>query len=414
MSLPLLGPDTKEPGVVGRRVERLRTAVRRSGLLKPTTFKVAVFAVVCLVVLAVLAAKIGNIDFFAHRVQYQAELTDATGLQPSADVKIAGVTVGVVDSVAVRHGHALVSFSLNHGVRLPTDTQVGMQWQNVLGDEYLYLYPGHAATMLHPGATIGLANDVSSPNIGALLNALGPLLGAIHPQQANQVVVALANALQGNETQIDDLINSAATVSDTVGSVSAQVGALVTNLNQVFSALAQRSGDLGTLIDNLDTVTQSLASNNSLLDQTVSNLGKASAEVATLVANTHGTLSGAIDNLQSVSKVIEQNDTDLGKGLAGLGSGLAPYTEISDYGQWFQIRGVYTCLAGQAACSYYDSNNPPKGSGLGGAPPTPGVPSLPSLPGNGSASSSGAGLPAANPLSSLFAPLAGGTTGGGS
>jgi len=366
-------------------------SVRRSGVLRSTTLKVVVFALGCLVVLGVLVAKVGNISFFTHRVAYQAELVDATGLQPSADVKIAGVTVGVVNAVAVRHGHAVVSFSVNRSVHLPTDTKVGLQWQNVLGDEYLYLYPGHSATRLRPGATIALSADVSSANIGALLNSLGPVLGAIRPQQANEVVVALANALEGNESQIDNLINSAATVSDTVGSVDVQVGQVIDDLNQVFGALAQRSSDVGTLIANLQTVSSSLASNNALLDQTVSNLGTVAGEVAGLVSNTKGTLSGAIDNLQSVSATIEQNDGALAKGLSGIGSGLAPYTEISSYGQWFQVEGIYTCLAGQSACSYYDPTNPPPGSGPGGGLPASAT--LPSLFGSlPSGSSAGSGL----------------------
>lgn len=428
MAFTLLGPGDGDRGFLARRLERFRTQLRRSGVLRGTTLKVAVFAVICLVVLAVLAARIGNITFFAHRVQYQAELADATGLQPQADVKIAGVTVGEVDSVTTQHGHALVAFSVNDGVRLPADTRVGLQWQNVLGDQFLYLYPGTAHADLRPGATIDLAQDVSSANIGALLNALGPVLGAINPQQANSVVEAFANALEGNESQVDDLISSAASVSQTVGSASAQVGQLITSLNQVFSALAQRSSDVGTLIGNLQTVSQSLASNNTLLDNTISNLGKVASDVATLVSNTHGSLTTAIDDLDSVSNVLQQNDGALATGLSGLGSGLAPYTEISSSGQWFNVLGVYTCFDNESTCTYYDSANPPAGSGPLGGPPIPGVPSLPSLPSGGTssgatstgaadsgssapgasgsgASSSVPGFSATDPVASLLGPL---------
>ncbi len=410
--MALLGPGS-EHGFVRRGLSRLRTRARRSGLFEPTSLKVLAFAVACLVVLAVLAAKIGNISFFSHRVQYRADLANATGLQPAADVKIAGVTVGVVDSVRVDRSHAVVTFSVNRSVHLPTDTRVGMQWQNVIGNQYLYLYPGHAASNLYPGATIGLASDVSSANIGALLSSLGPLLGAINPQQANAVVESLAGALDGNQAQISNLIDSAASVSHTVGSVGTQVGQVVTNLAQVFGALARRSADLGTLIDNLQTVSQSLAANNSTLDRTVANLGTVAGEVATLVSTTHGTLTTAVADLQSVSGVIEQHDAALAKGLSGLGAGLAPYTEVTNYGQWFQIKSVYTCLASQTTCTYYDPSSPPSGSGLFGGPPVPGLPNPPAPLGGGSGApgATGAGgAPSAGALSALFGPLAG--TGG--
>ncbi|HLX88121.1 MAG TPA: MCE family protein, partial [Acidimicrobiales bacterium] len=377
---------------------RLRASARRSGAWQPTTWKVLVFAACCLVVLAALAARIGNITFFSHRTAYSAEVADATGLQPSDDVKIAGVTVGEVTGVSVRRAHALVDFALNSDVHLPTDTQVGTQWHNVLGQQFLYLYPGHDISRLRAGATIPLSHDVPGADIGALLNSLGPLLGALHPQQANQVVTAFADALQGDQGQVDQLIENAAAVSQTVGSADTQVGQLIDNLNQVFGALSQRSGDLGQVISNLDTVAQSLAGRNDLLDQTVTNLGQAAGEVAQLEADTHGSLSSAVSDLQAVSADIQNHESSLSQGLTTLGSGLAPYADISAYGQWFQVQLVYVCLADETVCTYYEPTNAPAGSGTFGAPPSSGLPS----PANGSGplgalSGAGASAPASVP-----------------
>jgi phospholipid/cholesterol/gamma-HCH transport system substrate-binding protein len=363
-----------EPSSVGRALRRPWVGLRRSGLLRPTALKVLVFAVVCLVLLAGLAARIGNISFFAHRATYEAELSDVTGLQTSDDVKIAGVTVGQVTGITLQRAHALVSFALDNDVHLRSGTEVGLQWQNVLGQQFLYLYPSSTGRVLKPGATLPLSDSVPGADIGALLNSLGPLLGALHPQQANEIVEALAQTLQGNETQIDQLISSAATVSSTVGSADTQVGQLITSLNQVVGALSQRSGDLAEVVDNLDTVSQSLESRNSLLDQTVGNLGEVSGEVAELEADTHGSLSGAISDLEAVSAEIESHEGELSQGLSTIGAGLAPYEEISSYGQWFQIQAVYSCLANETSCVYYEASNPPTGSGLAGLPPSTGLP----------------------------------------
>lgn len=375
-----------------RVLDRIRTAVRRSGLLRATTAKVAVFAVVCLVVLGALVAKIGNISFFSHRVGYQAQLADATGLEPSDAVKIAGVTVGQVDGVSLQRGHALVTFSVDRSVHLPADTEVGEQWHNVLGQMYLYLYPGHSAKRLPAGGTIPLSRNVSGADVGALLNSLGPFLGALHPQQANQVVEAFAEALEGNENQVDQLITNAASVSQTVGSVDVQVGQVIDNLNQVLQALASRSGDLGQLIGNLQTVSQSLSDHNDLLDDTVANLGQVAGELATLEGNTHGTLSQEVSDLQAVSSEIESKSSELANGLSTLGEGLAPYVEISSYGQWFQVQNVYNCLADETSCTYYEGSNAPAGSGPGGSPPASGLPS-PAASGSGPLSGLG-GVPA--------------------
>ncbi|MGH9028766.1 MAG: MCE family protein [Acidimicrobiales bacterium] len=358
---------------LGRSVRGVWVRIRRSGLFHPTALKVAVFAVICLVLLAGLAARIGSITFFSHRVSYSAQIPDATGLTPSEDVKIAGVTVGEVTGVKVQRAHALVNFALNSDVHLRSGTKAGLQWANVIGQKFLYLYPTRSGRVLAAGATLPLSDSVPQADVGALLNSLGPLLGSLHPQQANEIVEAFANALSGNETQVDQLISNAAVVSQSVGSVDTQVGQLVTDLNQVMSALSQRSGDLGQVISNLQSVSSSLASRDDLLDQTVGNLGQISGEVASLEANTHNNLSGAITDLQAVSAEIQSRESDLSQGLSTLGSGLAGYQEISSFGQWFQIQVVYGCLAGEAVCNYYEGANPPAGSGPAGTPPLSGA-----------------------------------------
>ncbi len=349
-----------------------------------TALRFGAFVVVCLVLLVALAQRIGNLSLFSHRVTYEAQLSDATGLQPSDSVKIAGVTVGQVTAIGVQRGHALVTFAVNSGVHLRTSTKAGLRWHNVLGQQYLYLYPGATGTALRPGGVIPLANDVASASVGALLNALGPFLSAVNPQQANTFLRSVVAALDGNEAKVNSLIADAATVSQTVGSLDSQVGQVIGDLDQVLTALAHRSGDIGTLLSNLQSVAQTLASHNALLDSVVTNLASVTGEFAGLVRSNQGTLQSSIADLQSVTSVVQAHEAALSQGLSTLGSGLAPYAEISAFGQWFQIQTVYTCMAGETSCTYINPSNPPAGSAPGGA----------ALPG-------GLGTPGTSPLSML-------------
>ena len=79
-----------------------------------------------------------------------------------------------------------------------------------------------------------------------------------------------------------------------------------------------------------------------------------------LVTGNRANLDQTISNLQTIANVLAQHHSDLNQGLATLSAGLAPYTLISNLGQWFQIRVVYACLAQQTTCVYEDPANPPK------------------------------------------------------
>ncbi len=363
----------------------------------PSAFKFALFAVVCVVLLVGLAVKIGNISLFTSRHTVDAQLADVTGLAGGDTVNIAGVPVGQVSSIGVQHGHALVAMSIDNTVTLRRSTDIGMRWHNVIGQKEIELYPGHSGSILAPGATIPLSHDVTDASIDAFLNSLGPLLASINPTEANAFVENVSGALEGDTAEINQLINSGATVSTTVQALDSQVGQIIGNLDQVLGALASRSGDINSLVTNLQTVSSALASKNTLLDSVVGNLSQVATDLASLIGNNHSTISTTITNLQAVAADVQNNQQNLAKSLSTLGTGLAPYIQISQWGQWFAVQTIYTCLAGQSVCPYYEPSNPPAGSGPFGSPPLPaplsGV-TTPGLPNPDAPTSAGSSAPA--------------------
>ena len=363
----------------------------------PAAFKFAIFALVCVVLLIGLAVRIGNISLFSSRHTVNAELTDVTGLAGGDTVNVAGVTVGQVTSIALQHGHAVIGMNINNTVPLRETTDVGMRWHNVIGQKEIELYPGKTGPMLASGATIPLSHDVTDASIDTFLNSLGPLLSSINATEANAFVENVSGALEGDTAEINQLLNSGATVSQTVEALDSQVGQIIGNLNQVLTALASRSGDIDSLVSNLQTVSSALASKNSLLDEVVGNLSQVATDLANLIGNNHNTITNTINNLQAVAADVQNNKTNLANSLSSLGAGLAPYIQISQWGQWFAVETIYTCLAGQTVCPYYQPSNPLPGSGPFGSPPLPSPLqnlTTPGLPNPNAPASSGKGTSA--------------------
>jgi phospholipid/cholesterol/gamma-HCH transport system substrate-binding protein len=376
-----------------------RSRDRSSRRTARTFVKLVLFAAACLTLTGWLALKIGNIHLFAKQSGYSAVLSDATGLRAGDAVEIAGVKVGQVTSVGVQRGSALVTFALDRDVRIRTSTGVGIRWLDVLGDKVLYLYPGQDGTYLATGGQLPESNDVADGSVGALLDAMSPFLGAIDPQQANEFVVAVSDALDGNEAGISSLLNHAASVSTTLGDDNAEIGAVIDEYQQVAGALASHRGDIATVLDNIATLAHGLAGHNATLDTMVGDLAAVTKDLGGLLASNKSNLDGTISNVDAVAREVEQHEGALAQTLRTLPSGLAPYEEISSYGQWFEIQVVYSCVAAEAQCSYYQPTNEPAGSS-----PLP-VGSLPGLGGAGSGSAGGASGAAG--LAGLFQPIAG-------
>jgi len=328
--------------------------------LRGSTLRFLIYSVVCVVLLAGLIARIGNIQLFSHRIGYHAQMADVTGLEVGDDVKLAGVSVGQVSSIITRRGEALVSFGVDRSVKLPVDTEVGIRWHNVLGQKYLYLYPsGNSGPYLTAGATIPDSRDVGDADLGEFLNALGPVIQSINPAEANAFVEGVLGGLQGNLDQVGSLIDNAATVSDTVGNLQVQVGQVIDNLSAVVGSLGGRSRDLQTVVSNLATISSALASRNATLDAVIVNFSKVSGEFANLVSTNRGNLDTIISSLQTVASTLHAHRSDLNTDLSTLSAGLEPYTMISSYGQWFNVNVVYMCMADQTSCSYQESGPKP-------------------------------------------------------
>lgn len=341
----------------------------RAHRLPSSLWKFALFAVVCVVLLVVLAVHVGNLSLFSSRRTVYAQLAQATGLSAGTAVDVAGVQVGQVSSVAVQHGHALVGLSVDDDVPIRRGTDVGLRWKNVIGQKDVYLYPTGQGGLVPAGATIPLSHDVTDASVNAFLNTLGPLLQSIDPAEANAFVENVSGAINGDTAEIDQLIDSGAEISQTVGSLDIQVGNVIASLDQVLTAIAERSSDVGTLVDDLQTVASALASRNTLLDSVVGNLSTVAGDLADLIGQNRSTIGSTITDLNTATATIVAHQNELAQSLATLGSGLAPYVEISSYGQWFQVQTVYDCLAGQTVCSYQAPTTPPAGSGPGGSPP---------------------------------------------
>lgn len=316
----------------------------------PTVVKLLLYAAVCFALLGALFVLIGNRAWFADRAGYSAEVGDATGLFESDSVRISGVPVGRVTSIGTERGVAVIEFELDDHIELPADTQVGVRWRNVLGQKYLYLYPGSSSQLLEPGARIGIDQAIDQADFGRFLNEIGPVLRAVDPADGNAFTRAFAEALEGNEEKARRLLTDAADVTGAVGELDTELGTIITQLEDLLTAIAQRDGDLASIIDDLGATADTLAENNAVLTDVIDSFTEVQEQLRQVVEGNRPELDQIIENLVVIGDTLDANLASLEEGLATLPPGLAAYHEVSSAGQWFNVRARILCFAGQQTC----------------------------------------------------------------
>ncbi len=92
---------------------------------------------------------------------YYADFSEAGGLKPNDEVRIAGVRVGKVDSVSLDGDHVKVAFRIDSGADFGTDTRAAIKVKTLLGAMYLSLEPAGSGQM--PEGTEIPVDRTSSP-----------------------------------------------------------------------------------------------------------------------------------------------------------------------------------------------------------------------------------------------------------
>ncbi|MCU1449433.1 MAG: virulence factor Mce family protein, partial [Acidimicrobiales bacterium] len=184
--------------------------------------KLIAFVAVCTLLTGYLAFTIGNIRLFQHTIALRATFDDANGLLRDDNVKLAGVVVGKVTAVQIDQGRARVSFTVKDSVKVPADSAVTIRWRNLIGQRYLYVYPGTASTVLRGGDRITRTRSVV--DVGELFNRLGPIIKAVDPKEVNTFLDSIVQALDGNQDKIRQAIDNLAVVAQSLGSRDQAIG----------------------------------------------------------------------------------------------------------------------------------------------------------------------------------------------
>lgn len=101
----------------------------------------------------VLAYQSGSIHRTQEGYNLAASFTNADGIHVGSKVRISGVDVGQVVDIHFDPASykAKVDFSVQHDVKLPTDSSVSIISSGLIGEKYLAVTPGADDEDLHPG-----------------------------------------------------------------------------------------------------------------------------------------------------------------------------------------------------------------------------------------------------------------------
>jgi phospholipid/cholesterol/gamma-HCH transport system substrate-binding protein len=350
--------------------------VKNAATYRATAY-LSVFAVVTVFLTYVLAVTITN-GSVGSTITYRAQFTDATGLLPGDDVRIAGVRVGQVHSVHIAHNCkadgttypscAQVSFGLQKAFPLHTSAHAALRYRNLVGQRYLEILdaPGADATAVK-NYLLPISQTTPALDLTTLFDGFRPLFAALDPQQVNQLAYEVVRTLQGEGGTLDTLLASTATLSTTVASQDAAIGSLIANLTGVLGTVDQRRTELTDLVDQLQRLVTGLAGDRDVIASSLSNVDKLATSATQLIEAIRPSLPTDLEQLSAVTNTLatststlygpRQNQLDAF--LQHIPAKLNTLTRTASYGSFFNF---YLCtadltLAGLPTAIQFQSTN---------------------------------------------------------
>ncbi|HYZ54829.1 MAG TPA: MCE family protein [Streptosporangiaceae bacterium] len=237
----------------------------------------------------------------SHDYTLSAAFTDANGVNPGANVVIAGAQVGQVTGVRIEHDQALVTMRISRRYGpLHRGTVASIRYSTLLADKYIELTPAASTALLPSGATIPSDQTVTPVDFDQFLSSLD----ASTRQQLQVLVQQLGGGVAGEQAAINALLDNLAGLSEQSPPVlnvlrlrDPQLASIIGNLDTVAARLAQSHQQLGQLVQNTALVTETLAHSDARLDDLLVHLASVSQATSQTLRGNQGNLQTTIERL---------------------------------------------------------------------------------------------------------------------
>jgi len=294
---------------------------------------IGLVGIAVLVLLLVASFTTDRLPFIGGGQVYQADFSEAAGLQKMDEVRVAGVKVGKVIGISLQGDHVLVKMRIK-GVHLGSETSAAIKIKTVLGRKYVALDPEGPGS-LDPGTPIPLSRTTSPFDISPAFQQLASTVGSIDTAQLARSFTTLADDFRNSSGEVRASLDGLSRLSATIASRDAKLRQLLSHAQNVTDVLASRDQDLVVFLKEADLVLQEVKARREAIHRLLTTTTTLSEQLTALVRENRANLKPALDNLRGVSAVLKKNQANLDLALPRMASFVRLFANNLGNGRWF-------------------------------------------------------------------------------
>lgn len=296
--------------------------------------KVGALSLAVIIGLLVVAFQAGNLPVIGSGDTYYANFSEASGIKPNNEVRMAGVRIGKVTSVDLEGDHVKVTFKVDTKARFGDQSKADIRVKTLLGAMFLSLTPAGSGQM-DEGDTIPQSRTTSAFDIVQAFSGTAERVEDIDLDDLSTSLTTLAEATSTTPKSFQSALQGVSALSRNVAARDSQLNTLLKNLHKVSGLLADRDEDIVALMKDSDVLLRALVQRRESIHRLLVSTSTLSKELTTLVQQSRADLKPALADLDAVVDLLLKNQKNLDESLRLMAPFYRVFTNVLGQGPWF-------------------------------------------------------------------------------
>jgi phospholipid/cholesterol/gamma-HCH transport system substrate-binding protein len=264
---------------------------------------------------------------------YQAHFSEAAGLRPNDEVRVAGVKVGKVTAVDLAGDRVLVKFRVKNA-DFGKESRADIRIKTVLGRKFLMLTP-EGSGQLSTTDVIPLTRTSSPYDVSEAFQGLANTVDQVDTAQLERSFRTLADTFRDTPDEVRTSLTGLSRLSRTIASRDQELQVLLQRSSVVTQVLSQRDQDLTAFMADSSLILQELHRRRAAINTLLTTTTQLSEQLIALVRENRATLGPALTKLHNVVLVLKANQDNIDKAIPRLASFTRVFSNNLGNGRWF-------------------------------------------------------------------------------
>jgi phospholipid/cholesterol/gamma-HCH transport system substrate-binding protein len=303
-------------------------------LQKPNRVRVGLMFVVITALVIGVGQSFASVPMLYAQPTYYAQFKDAAGLNKGDKVRIEGIDVGTVQSLAIDGDHILVGFTLGSH-QVGTESRLAIRTDTILGKKNIEV-ESRGSRKLPPDGVLPVGQSTTPYQIYDAFFDVTKAASGWDIDTVKRSLNVLSQTIDQTYPHLSAALDGVAKFSDTLGKRDEETKHLLAQARKVAGILGNRSEQIDSLLVNAKALLAAFNQRGQAIDALLGNIAAFSTQLRGLI-NDNPKLHHVLEQLRTLTDLLVKRKGDLADTLVTLARYTASLSEGLASGPYFKV-----------------------------------------------------------------------------